>query len=205
VKAADFAALLQRYAESGMAPGDSARLNELSSAFAQAGGRTVAAVLKSAGGGSAAALTRPSNDGTAGALRRLAVLVGPIAKAGIAKDIDAVANVVQRLGDAETIAALSTPTHSPRARTAIRAADPEVVSRTVAGLTAALGNADAFGAAYQRMIDTASTKEIVAIARAFTPGTVKSAADAKRKILNRQQALAGVAAKSRATSGRSAA
>lgn len=204
MKATDFAALLQRYAESGMAAGDPARLNRLSRIFALAGSRTVAAVLKGVAA-SRAGFPAALNDGTARALKQLATLVAPIAKAGVAKDIAAVADVVARLGLDEAITALGSPARPAKSRSTAAVADPEVVDRAVAELTAALGKPDVFGAAYQHVIDTANTKEIVAIARAFSPGSVKSAAEAKRRILARQQALAGVAAKSRATSGRSAA
>jgi hypothetical protein len=201
MKATDFAGLVQRYAESGVAPRVLDDLRRLSSAFAAAGSRTVASVLKAAAGTSP---SQPSPGGDAEAsLRQLRALIAPIAKAGVAKDIDAVADAIRRRGLAALIAAVQAPAR--RASGSRATLDQQAVDRAVADLTAALGKTDAFAAAFQRIVDAASTKEIVAIARAFSPGAVKSAAEAKRRILSRQQALTGVAAKSRATSGRSAA
>jgi hypothetical protein len=197
MKGSDLGKLLRGFADVASGPANVARLADL---FEASGSASISAILKRAARSPGA----PSYE-AAQWLSRLAGLVRPIAKAGVSTDIENVAAFVRSRGIEGLLAPPAERSSTKNASARGAPVDEALVSRSVAALNAALGDAVRFPEVYEEVMAAAGTKEIVAIAREFTPGTAKGAADAKKRIWNRHQALTGVSAKGRATKGRTAA
>lgn len=189
---------------------DAANLMALADVFAASPAATVAATLtRLAKAGLNPLFGRPVVGEVVLRLGSLGDFVEGYGKPAFAKDLRAVLLFLQRFAPLsftsfarEAIAALNRATIQP-----VPVANEAVVQRHLRQLEQALGNNEAFTAAYNELeCDPAVGKpEITDLAKRFTDRVVKSRAPALKKIWARHSSLMGLKGKSESRVGRSAA
>jgi hypothetical protein len=210
MKPGEFSGALSKAAKV-VAAEDAANLTLLAEVFAASSAATVAATLTRLG---KAGLT-PSIEGhlaVGEAVLRLGNLVNFLkdyGKPAFARDLCAVLLFLQRFEDAdlasfasEAIAALTRPTAAP-----VPVLNEAVVQKHLHQLEQALGNNEAFSAAYNELErdPEVGKLEIADLAKRFTDRAVKSRAPALKKIWARHSSLMSLKGKSESRVGRSAA
>jgi hypothetical protein len=184
---------------------------ETLAAVFEASTSTVAAVVKRIESLPAQSSGSPNVGDVARLLSPLRNLLGTIAKAGVVDDLESVEVLLLKRSSTDlntfvraAVDALSTPPKRKQANTAIR---DDLVADYHRKLDAHLGDEGAFPTVYDdlRANSAMGKSELAALAKRFAGTTVRSKAEALKKIWNRHQQLLVFQAKARATGGRSAA
>jgi hypothetical protein len=184
---------------------------EAIAAVFEASTATIAAVVKRIDTLPAQSSGSPNVGDVARLLFPLRKLLEKIAKAGAVEDLKSVEALLLKRSSTDldafvraAVDALGTPPKRKQAATALR---DDLVGDYHRKLDANLGNEGAFPTVYDdlRANGAMGKSELAALAKRFAGATVRSKADALKKIWNRHQQLLVFQAKARATGGRSAA
>ena len=215
MKSQEFGSLLKAFAEV-LDTADARRAKDnivtLSAVFDVSPNSTVSEVVKCA---KSITISQNSRNPTLADVGRLlsplGKLVAKTAKSGVVADIDRVEALLHERGSADLnefvrVATQALTSQSPGRRTRSTVRD-DLVTEYHAKLQTYLGDQENFAATYQHLASNneMGKAELVALAKRFTGMSVRSKAEAMKKIWHRHQNLMVSKAKDKATGGRSAA